>query len=319
MCNFIQGKVLKLLLEVGCRVVVAGEYPTTVFDALCATSQAVFIVFLLAIHMAWSSLSYFLLVEPTVRDLEAAEEAALAATATATSLPNMHVNSGAAEVALPRSYSRAAEFAPSSAKLPFDNTEGVFRSRKNRLGRQRRPEGPPKRFVSVDPSGGGGGGDGDGFWGPGHPDYLPVYTPPVRPRTEGAWLVDPSTVRSGGGGGGGGGAIPTEESAGFSADAATKFPAAEPPPRPAQRPNILFIMSDDHSAEAVGYRTPFGARLGRHAGTTHIDRLAREGAALEDFFVALSLCSPSRASILTGVRRAPLLARAGRGAEGRDS
>jgi len=66
-----------------------------------------------------------------------------------------------------------------------------------------------------------------------------------------------------------------------------------------RRPNILFILSDDHSAEAVGFR-PHG-RLSRVAGTTNLDRLAREGAVIEDFFATLSLCSPSRASILTGL------------------
>jgi N-acetylglucosamine-6-sulfatase len=59
-------------------------------------------------------------------------------------------------------------------------------------------------------------------------------------------------------------------------------------------------MSDDHSAEAVGFRGA-RARLSAHSGTTHIDRLAAEGAYVEDMFVALSLCSPSRASIMTGL------------------
>jgi hypothetical protein len=58
-------------------------------------------------------------------------------------------------------------------------------------------------------------------------------------------------------------------------------------------------MSDDHSAEAVGYRKH--GRLAAFAHTAHLDKLALEGAAVEDMFVSLSLCSPSRASILTGV------------------
>ena len=70
-------------------------------------------------------------------------------------------------------------------------------------------------------------------------------------------------------------------------------------PQSAPRPNILFIMSDDHSAEAVSYR-PKG-RLAAFANLKHLDALARDGAVVEDMFVSLSLCSPSRASILTGV------------------
>jgi len=71
------------------------------------------------------------------------------------------------------------------------------------------------------------------------------------------------------------------------------------PPTPPPKPNILFIMSDDHSAEAVSYR-PKG-RLAAFANLKNLDKLAKEGAVVEDMFVSLSLCSPSRASILTGV------------------
>ena len=64
------------------------------------------------------------------------------------------------------------------------------------------------------------------------------------------------------------------------------------------RPNILFIISDDHSTEAVGFRP--SSRLGALAETNHLNRLAAQGAVIEDSFVVLSLCSPSRATILTG-------------------
>lgn len=64
-------------------------------------------------------------------------------------------------------------------------------------------------------------------------------------------------------------------------------------------PNILFILADDHTAEAVGYRE--GSRLGALAETTHINKLAAQGAVIENSFAVLSLCSPSRATILTGV------------------
>jgi N-acetylglucosamine-6-sulfatase len=61
------------------------------------------------------------------------------------------------------------------------------------------------------------------------------------------------------------------------------------------RPNFVFIMTDDQAADAVSYQ-------GRYPWlqTPNIDRLAAEGAAFENFFVSTSLCSPSRAAILTG-------------------
>jgi arylsulfatase A-like enzyme len=59
-------------------------------------------------------------------------------------------------------------------------------------------------------------------------------------------------------------------------------------------PNILFIMSDDHAAHAVG---AYGSRVN---ATPNIDRLAREGMRLDDVFVTNSICTPSRATILTG-------------------
>jgi arylsulfatase A-like enzyme len=58
-------------------------------------------------------------------------------------------------------------------------------------------------------------------------------------------------------------------------------------------PNIIFILSDDHSTLAVG---KYGSK---HIQTPHIDRLASEGVRFTNAFVVSSLCSPSRASILT--------------------
>ncbi len=66
------------------------------------------------------------------------------------------------------------------------------------------------------------------------------------------------------------------------------------PPRAADRPNIVYIMSDDHAAHAVG---AYGSRVNQ---TPHIDRLAREGALLRSVFATNSICTPSRAAILTG-------------------
>ena len=62
----------------------------------------------------------------------------------------------------------------------------------------------------------------------------------------------------------------------------------------ADRPNIVFIMSDDHAAHAIG---AYGSRVNQ---TPHLDRLAREGALLTDVFATNSICTPSRAAILTG-------------------
>jgi arylsulfatase A-like enzyme len=60
------------------------------------------------------------------------------------------------------------------------------------------------------------------------------------------------------------------------------------------RPNILFIMSDDHAAQAV---SAYGSRVNQ---TPHIDRLAREGLRFDRCYCVNSICAPSRASILTG-------------------
>ena len=72
----------------------------------------------------------------------------------------------------------------------------------------------------------------------------------------------------------------------------------------AERPNIVFIMSDDHGAGAV---SSYGSQLIQTPG---IDRLAREGMRFENCFVPNSLCTPNRAVVLTslyphqsGVRR----------------
>jgi arylsulfatase A-like enzyme len=75
--------------------------------------------------------------------------------------------------------------------------------------------------------------------------------------------------------------------------AAAPAPARAPAPA-ARRPNILFIMSDDHAAHAIG---AYGSRVN---ATPNIDRLAREGLRFDDMFVTNSICTPSRAAILTG-------------------
>ena len=64
--------------------------------------------------------------------------------------------------------------------------------------------------------------------------------------------------------------------------------------QPSGRPNIIFIMSDDHAAHAI---SAYGSRVNK---TPNIDRLAREGALLTSVFATNSICTPSRATILTG-------------------
>ena len=62
----------------------------------------------------------------------------------------------------------------------------------------------------------------------------------------------------------------------------------------AERPNILFIMTDDHAAHAMGC---YGSRINQ---TPNLDRIAREGVRFDNCFATNSICTPSRATILTG-------------------
>ena len=58
--------------------------------------------------------------------------------------------------------------------------------------------------------------------------------------------------------------------------------------------NIIFILADDHRFDAMGFAGhPF-------LETPNLDRMAKRGAWFENAFVTTSLCSPSRASIVTG-------------------
>ena len=60
--------------------------------------------------------------------------------------------------------------------------------------------------------------------------------------------------------------------------------------------NVVFILSDDHRYDFMG----FHERAPEFLETPHMDRMAREGLHLRNAFVTTALCSPSRASILTG-------------------
>jgi len=62
-------------------------------------------------------------------------------------------------------------------------------------------------------------------------------------------------------------------------------------------PNILFIMSDDHTSQAWGV---YGSILDSLIGTTNIRRLRDEGCLLQNAFSTNSICVPSRATIMTG-------------------
>src|SRR5438094_6389942 len=67
--------------------------------------------------------------------------------------------------------------------------------------------------------------------------------------------------------------------------------AADGPPRP----NVVFVLMDDLRWDELGCTGhPF-------VKTPHIDRVAREGARFRNAFATTPLCSPSRASILTGL------------------
>ena len=70
----------------------------------------------------------------------------------------------------------------------------------------------------------------------------------------------------------------------------------------ADKPNIVFVFTDDHAIQTIG---AYGGRLSefckQHNITPNIDKLATEGGLFVNSMCANSLCSPSRAAILTGL------------------
>ncbi|QZT37877.1 sulfatase [Halosquirtibacter xylanolyticus] len=64
-----------------------------------------------------------------------------------------------------------------------------------------------------------------------------------------------------------------------------------------KRPNIIFIMSDDHTSQAIG---AYNSRLAPLNPTPTIDRIGNEGVIFENAFCTNSICTPSRACIMTG-------------------
>lgn len=76
---------------------------------------------------------------------------------------------------------------------------------------------------------------------------------------------------------------------------ATAAPAtAAPAGGPVKRPNVVLILTDDQGYADIGC---FGAKGFQ---TPNLDRMAREGMRFSEFYVASSVCSPSRAAIMTG-------------------
>lgn len=64
-----------------------------------------------------------------------------------------------------------------------------------------------------------------------------------------------------------------------------------------KRPNILYIMADDHAKQAI---SAYGHPISKLAPTPNIDRIAYEGALFQNNFCTNSICGPSRSVILTG-------------------
>src|SRR5690606_15848706 len=69
-------------------------------------------------------------------------------------------------------------------------------------------------------------------------------------------------------------------------------PRQEPAPT---KPNIVFILADDLGWNQVGFTHP-----GSYYETPNIDRIAREGMVFQRAYAAASICSPTRASLMTG-------------------
>ena len=72
----------------------------------------------------------------------------------------------------------------------------------------------------------------------------------------------------------------------------SRFASAERASR--SRPNIIFIMADDHASHAISC---YGSKIN---STPNIDRIAAQGMRFDNCFCTNSICAPSRAVILTG-------------------
>ena len=63
------------------------------------------------------------------------------------------------------------------------------------------------------------------------------------------------------------------------------------------RPNILYIMSDDHSSNAISC---YHSILEKVFQTPNIDRIAVEGCRMDAYWATNAVCTPARASIMKG-------------------
>ena len=64
-----------------------------------------------------------------------------------------------------------------------------------------------------------------------------------------------------------------------------------------QQPNILYIMSDDHTTQGIGV---YGSRLAQFNPTPTIDRIGKEGVVMTNAFCTNAISTPSRACIMSG-------------------
>ena len=85
---------------------------------------------------------------------------------------------------------------------------------------------------------------------------------------------------------------------------------AEKEQEPQARPNILFIMSDDHAYQAI---SAYSDRLIR---TPNIDRLAGEGLRFTQHYSGSTVCAPSRCVLMTGLHTGHAWIRANGGSTG---
>ncbi len=74
-------------------------------------------------------------------------------------------------------------------------------------------------------------------------------------------------------------------------------PAQSAEPTAPTRPNVLYIMTDDHTTQALGC---YGGRLASLLPTPTLDQLAADGIRMDRVYCTNSICTPSRATILTG-------------------
>ncbi len=64
-----------------------------------------------------------------------------------------------------------------------------------------------------------------------------------------------------------------------------------------ERPNIVWMFSDDHSFQTIG---AYGGRLAKLNNSPNIDSMAKEGMIFNRCYVGNSICAPARATLLTG-------------------